>query len=188
MSLGRAVGTVGLAFALAFAVLSWQSRESAAPAEVAEPVAPSAMRAATAAAAVAAVAAPVRARGAAPGLTAEPFAGREMAITSDGPETAVVALRSSALSGRALSIELGTREPPADGKRVFATVSVSDALGNTVMDCSWRDVELDGDARKLDCEVPESVELPLTISGHQRSAPSFVETPSVATVDPEVRP
>jgi hypothetical protein len=76
----------------------------------------------------------------------------------------------------------------ADGKRVFATVSVSDALGNTMMDCTWRDVELDGDARKLDCELPERVELPLTISGHQRSAPSFVENPSVAAVDPGVHP
>ena len=100
----------------------------------------------------------------------------------------MVALRSSALTGHDLSIELATREPAADGKRVFATVSVSDALGNTIMDCTWRDVELDGEARKLDCELPERVELPLTISGHQRSAPSFVESPSVAAVDPGVHP
>jgi hypothetical protein len=185
MSLGRGVAAVGLATAFAFALLSWQSRESAAPVEAAERAA--AGERATAAAVTAPTAlAPTR--GAAPVLPAEPFAGREMAITSDGPEAPTVALRSSALSGRDLSIELATREPPVEGMRVFATVSVSDALGNTVMDCTWRDVELGGDARKLDCQLPEAVELPLTVSGHQRSAPSFVENPSVAALDPEVRP
>jgi hypothetical protein len=186
MSLGRAVTAVGLAFALAFAILSWQSRESAAPAE--ELAAPSEARAAAEGAAVAAAAPSARsARGAAPVLASDPFAGREMAISSDGPEAPVVALRSSALTGRDLSIEIATLEP-LDGKRVFATLSVSDALGNTMMDCTWRDVELDGAARKLDCELPERVELPLTISGHQRWAPSFVENPSVAAVDPGVHP
>jgi hypothetical protein len=187
MSLGRAVAAVGVAFALAFAILTWHSRESAAPAE--ETAVPSAARAAAAVAPVAAVASsPRSARRAAPMLASAPFDGREMAISSDGPEAPVVALRSSALSGRDLSIELATRALPADGKPVFATVSVSDALGNTILDCVWRDVEIGGDARKLDCELPEGVELPLTVSGHQRSAPSFVETPSVAAVDPGVRP
>jgi hypothetical protein len=187
MSLGRAVAAVGIAFALAFAILSWQSRESAAPAEAL--AAPSGAPAAAAVAAVAAAAPSAQtARGAAPMLASEPFAGRELAITSDGADAPVVALRSSVLSGRDLSIELATLEPPADGKRVFATVSVADALGNTVIDCTWRDVELGGDARTLDCELPERVELPLAISAHQRSAPSFVENPSVAAVDPGVHP
>jgi len=191
MSLGRAVAAVGLAFAVAYVILSWHSRKSAAPAEVAEATAPSAARAARLVAAVAApapAAAAVAVRGAAPVLADEPFAGREMAITSDEANSPVVALRSSALAGRDLSIELATREPVAEGKRVFATVSVADALGNTIMDCTWRDVELTGDARKLDCQLPEGVELPLAISGHQRSAPSFVENPSVVAVDPGVRP
>jgi hypothetical protein len=186
MSLGRAVVAVGLAFALAFALLSWHSRESVAPAEAA---APAQREVPVAAAAVAAPAAPAvpTVRGAAPALPDEPFAGREMAITSDEPGAPVVALRSSLLAGRDLSIELATREPVAEGKRVFATVSVSDALGNTIMDCTWRDVEL-SEARKLDCQLPEGVELPLAISGHQRSAPSFVENPSVAAVDRGVGP
>ncbi|HEY0987897.1 MAG TPA: hypothetical protein VGD80_12625, partial [Kofleriaceae bacterium] len=88
---------------------------------------------------------------------------------------------------RDLSIELATREPVAEGKRVFATVSVADALGNTIMDCTWRDVEL-SEARKLDCQLPEGTPLPLAISGHQRSAPGFVENPSVVAVDRGVRP
>jgi len=62
-------------------------------------------------------------------------------------------------------------------------VSVSDALGNTVMDCTWRDIALGDDMRKLECELPAGSELPLTISGHQRSAPSFVENPQVVAID-----
>lgn len=186
MSLGRAVVAVGFAFALAFAVLSWHSRKSAAPAEAAAraqraiPVLAGAAVAATTATAPAVL-------GAAPALPDEPFAGREMAITSDEPDAPVVALRSSMLAGRDLSIELATREPVAEGKRVFATVSVADALGNTIIDCTWRDVEL-SEARKLDCQLPEGAPLPLAISGHQRSAPSFVENPSVVAVDRGVRP
>src|SRR6185503_960603 len=158
MSLGRAVVAVGLAFALAFAVLSWHSRKSAAPAEVAAPTQRALPVLAGAAVAAVATPAPVAAvvRGAAPALPDEPFGGREMAITSDEPDAPAVALRSSALAGRDLSIELATREPVAEGKRVFATVSVADALGNTIMDCTWRDVELTGDARKLDCQLPRA--------------------------------
>jgi len=189
MSLGRAVVAVGLAFALAFAVLSWHSRKSAAPAEVAAPTQRALPVLAGAAVAAVATPAPVAAvvRGAAPALPDEPFGGREMAITSDEPDAPAVALRSSMLAGRDLSIELATREPVAEGKRVFATVSVADALGNTMMDCTWRDVEL-SEARKLDCQLPEGAALPLAISGHQRSAPSFVENPSVVAVDRGVRP
>jgi hypothetical protein len=109
-------------------------------------------------------------------------------MTSDSPDAPAVALRSSSLSGRDLSIELATREPAAEGKRVFATVSVSDALGNTLIDCTWRDVDLTDDAHKLDCELPVDAALPLTISGHQRSTASFVENPTVVAVDKGVQP
>jgi hypothetical protein len=109
-------------------------------------------------------------------------------MTSETPDAPAVALRSSSRSGRDLSIELATRAPAAEGKHVFATVSVSDGLGNTILDCTWRDVELTDDARKLDCELPENVVLPLTISGHQRSAASFVETPTVIAIDNGVQP
>jgi len=66
--------------------------------------------------------------------------------------------------------------------------SVSDALGNTLIDCTWRDVDLTDDAHKLECELPVDVALPLTISGHQRSAASFVENPTVVAVDKGVQP
>jgi hypothetical protein len=182
MSLTRAVLAVGLAFLVAFVVLTWQSRGALAPdaADAAE-AAPLALQ--VAAAPVVAASITAVARTAAPSLPDEPFAGHELAMTSDTPDAPVVALRSSARNGRDLSIELATREPVAEGKQVFATVSVSDALGNTVMDCTWRDVELTDDARKLDCELPDGIELPLMISGHQRSAASFVETPTVVAID-----
>jgi hypothetical protein len=189
MSLTRAVIAVGLAFLVAFVVLSWHSREAAAPEaaarEAARPGSPAEPVAAapSVAASITAVA-----RAAPPSLPDEPFAGRELAMTSDTPDAPAVGLRSSARNGRDLSIELATLEPVADGKHVFATVSVSDALGNTLMDCTWRDVELIDDARKLDCELPDGVELPLTISGHQRSAASFIETPTVVAIDKGVQP
>jgi hypothetical protein len=188
MSLTRAVIAVGLAFLVAFVVLSWHSREAAPGAAAPEAArlgsaAAQANAAPSAAASITAVS-----HAASPSLPDEPFAGRELAMTSDTPEAPAVALRSSALSGRDLSIELATREPVAEGKHVFATVSVSDALGNTLMDCTWRDVELTDDARKLACELPDGVELPLTISGHQRSAASFIETPTVVAIDKGVQP
>lgn len=190
MSLTRAVVAVGLAFLVAFVVLSWRSRQAAAL-EVASPARAAERIAAAPTGASPSVATSITAvspGAAAPSLAEEPFSGHELAMTSDAPDAPVVALRSSSRSGRDLSIELATREPVAEGKRVFATVSVSDALGNTLMDCTWRDVELTDDARKLDCELPEGVELPLTISGHQRSAASFVETPTVVAIDTGVQP
>jgi hypothetical protein len=132
--------------------------------------------------------APSPAPASAPSLPDQPFAGQELAMTSDSPDAPVVALRSSSRTGRELSIELAVREPVGEGKRVFATVSVSDALGNTLMDCTWRDVDLTDDARKLDCELPVDVALPLAISGHQRSTASFVENPTVVAVDKGVQP
>jgi len=112
-----------------------------------------------------------------------PFREQDFAVTTDMPEGAVVALRSSARVGRALAVELGTTMPLPEGKRVFANVSVSDGLGNTIMDCTWRDVELTDDVRKLDCELPADVELPLSIAGYQLPAPSFVEAPVVVATD-----
>jgi hypothetical protein len=191
MSLTRAVVAVGLAFAIAFVILSWLSREAAAPevAEPAEPARPAEPVATPGAAPKVAASITSMPRGAAaPSLAAEPFTGQELAMTSDTPDAPAVALRSSSRSGRDLSIELATREPVAEGKHVFATVSVSDRLGNTLMDCTWRDIELTDDARKLDCELPDNVELPLTISGHQRSAASFIETPTVVAIDKGVQP
>jgi hypothetical protein len=189
MSLTRAILAVGLAFLVAFVVLSWRSRQAAvaqgaAPAhragQVGSAPAGASPRAATS---ISAVSHGAAAQGAAPSLADEPFTGQELAMTSDTPDAPAVALRSSSRSGRDLSIELATREPVAEGKHVFATVSVSDGLGNTLMDCTWRDVDLTDDARKLECELPDNVELPLTISGHQRSAASFVETPTVVAID-----
>lgn len=192
MSLTRAIIAVGVAFAIAFVVLSWRSRptgapELAAPARAAEQVA-GAPSGSSSSVATSITAVSPSARAAAPSLAEQPFAGQELAMTSETPDAPAVALRSSSVSGRDLEIELATREPVAEGKRVFATVSVSDALGNTLMDCTWRDVDLTDDARKLDCELPEGVELPLTISGHQRSAASFVETPTVVAFDNGVQP
>ena len=117
-----------------------------------------------------------------------PFREQDLVVTTDMPEGPLVALRSSALVGRDLRIELGAREPVAEGKRLFAIVSVSDGLGNTVMDCTWRDVELTDDPRELECELPADVTLPLTISGHQLSGPSFVEAPVVVAIDQGVHP
>jgi hypothetical protein len=190
MSLNRAVAAVGLAVAITIAVLSWRSRDAASPADEtaasAQPVEP---------AITAGVTTPMSAgprapapHAPAPALPDEPFAGRELAMTSDSPDDPPVALRSSSRNGRNLSIELATRAPAGEGKRVFATVSVSDGLGNTLLECTWRDIDLTDDARKVDCELPEGVALPLTISGHQRSAASFVETPAVVAVDKGVQP
>ena len=192
MSLGRAIALVAAAFVLAFVVLSWRSQRAATPAATELAVAAQAPITAS-------VTTPMSAgpRAPSPGATApspapslpdQPFAGRELEMTSDSPDAPVVALRSSSLSGRDLSIELAIREPAGEGKRVFATVSVSDALGNTLIDCTWRDIDLTDEARKLDCELPVDVALPLAISGHQRSAASFVENPTVVAVDKGVRP
>jgi hypothetical protein len=193
MSLGRATALVGAAFVLAFVVLSWRSQRAARPA--APQVAAAAQAPITASVTTPMSAGPhapsptpSSAPSPAPSLPDQPFAGRELEMTSDSPDAPAVALRSSSLSGRELSIELATREPAAEGKRVFATVSVSDALGNTVIDCTWRDVDLTDDAHKLDCELPVDVALPLSISGHQRSAASFVENPTVVAVDKGVQP
>jgi hypothetical protein len=189
MSLTRAVIAVGLAFLVAFVVLSWRSREAAAPeAAVPEAARPGSPVAQVATAPSVAASMTAVSQTASPSLPDEPFAGRELAMTSETPDAPAVALRSSARNGRDLSIELATREPVAEGKHVFATVSVSDALGNTLMDCTWRDVELTDEARKLACELPDGVELPLTISGHQRSAASFIETPTVVAIDKGVQP
>jgi hypothetical protein len=60
---------------------------------------------------------------------------------------------------------------------------VSDGLGNTILDCTWRDIELTDDAKQLECELPEGVELPLAIAGYQLPEPSFVEAPVVVATD-----
>jgi hypothetical protein len=118
----------------------------------------------------------------------EPFRGHDFVVTTDTPDGPPVVLRSALRTGRDLALELGFGQPLPAGQRVFATVSVSDELGNTVLDCTWRDVELTGDdAHRLDCQLPADVHGPLTISGHQRSGPSFVEAPTVVAIDPGVR-
>jgi hypothetical protein len=167
--------------AVAALALLWRSADRRAPSPLVAP-------AATAATAALPGAAPrgfVLSRTAVPALPGDPpFRDQDFPLTTDMADGPLVVLRSSALAGRDLEIELATREPLADGKRVFAIVSVSDALGNTVIDCTWRDVGFAGDdARKLDCELPAGVALPLTISGHQLSAPSFVESPVVVAID-----
>lgn len=178
MSVARGIGAAALAVALAF--LLWQSGDhpAPAPAQVAAATAPVAQPAPS-------TAGHAMVAGDAPSLPGEPpFRDQDLAVTSDAPDAPVVVLRSSSRSGRSLAIELATREPLPEGKRVFANVSVSDALGNTVMDCTWRDVALGGDdARKLDCELPAGTALPLSISGHQLSAPSFIENPQVVAID-----
>ena len=123
--------------------------------------------------------------GQANGQQIEPFRDRDFVVTTDAPDGPRVVLRSALRTGRDLALELGFGQPLPAGQRVFATVSVSDELGNTVLDCTWRDVELTGDdAHRLDCQLPADVHGPLTISGHQRSGPSFVEAPTVVAVDP----
>jgi hypothetical protein len=118
---------------------------------------------------------------------APPFRAQDFAVTTDAPDGPGIALRSSTRVGRNLAVELATTGPLRDGARVFATVSVSDGLGNTLMDCTWRDIELTGDdPRTLDCELPVDTQLPLAISAHQRSGPSFVESPTVVAVDTRV--
>jgi len=178
MSVARSIAAV---LAIALVVLLGRSDERPAPAPPAQLAAASAPSAPAASPSAAAV---VHATDA-PSLPGEPpFRDHDFAVTTDMPDGPVVVLRSSSRSGRDLAIELATREPLPEGKRVFANVSVSDALGNTVMDCTWRDVALGGDdARKLDCELPAGTALPLSISGHQLSAPSFVENPQVVAID-----
>ena len=183
MSLSRAVTVVGAVFVFGFVVLLWRSRPAAAPETTERQAAQVTAQAAVAQGVATPMSASPRAPAPGPSLLDQPFAGQELAMTSDVPDAPVIALRSSTRSGRELSIELATREPAPDGAHVFATVSVSDALGNTILDCTWRDVELTDDARKLDCELPADVALPLTMSGHQRSSASFVENPIVVAVD-----
>ena len=179
MSVARGIGAAVLAVALAFLLQQSDDRRSPASAQVAAATPPVAQPAPSAAGHA------VVHAGDAPSLPGEPpFRDHDFAVTSDAPDGPVVVLRSSSRSGRNLAIELATREPLPEGKRVFANVSVSDALGNTVMDCTWRDVALGGDdAHKLDCELPAGTALPLSISGHQLSAPSFIENPQVVAID-----
>jgi hypothetical protein len=117
-----------------------------------------------------------------------PFREQDFALTTDMAEGPMVALRSSARVGRALTVELGTTMPVPDGKQVFVNVSVSDALGNTILDCTWRDVELTADARKLECVLSADVVLPLAIAGFQLPAPSFVESPVAVAIDKGIHP
>lgn len=176
MSVVRILGAVAVAAALV--ILLWQRDDGGAP--TAQAPATAAPASALAPAAPSTATEPAE-----PALPDEPpFGDRDLAITTDMPDGPVVVLRSSARTGNALQIELATREPLAEGKRVYAVVSVSDALGNTILDCTWRDIALSGDdTRKLDCELPAGVELPLAISGSQMSAPSFIENPTVVAVD-----
>lgn len=181
MQLVRGIGATAIAIAL---VLLWRSTDrSAAPRAGLAPGAALAP-AATATARVTRVAA-----AAPPALPGDPpFRDQDFAVTTEMPDGPRIVLRSSARTGRALAIELASREPLAAGAQLFANVSVSDGLGNTVMDCTWRDVELTGDAgHKLDCELPADVALPLSISGHQLSSPSFVENPQVVAIDRRAR-
>jgi hypothetical protein len=170
----------GAAIAVALVSLLWRSDDHPAPAPSALPVQ---------SAALAAQVAPVHTAPAAtappPALPGDaPFRSDGFIVTTEMQDGPMIVLRSSARTGSRLAIELATREPLAAGKQLFAIVSVSDGLGNTVMDCSWRDVELTGDAsRKLDCELPADVALPLAISGTQLPAPSFVESPQVVAID-----
>lgn len=191
MSLAR---VVAVAVAIVLAVVVWRSRGAgpvasagsqatvplAAPAVPAAPASPSA------------AAAPGLARATAPAAPelpdAAPFRDQDLAVTTDMPEGALIALRSSMRDGRNLAVELATREPAPEGTRVFAIVSVSDRLGNTILGCTWRDIEITDDARRLECELPLDVELPLAISGHQLPAPSFVEAPRVVAIDEGVHP
>jgi hypothetical protein len=195
MSMTRALAAIAVVVALL--VLAWRLGRPAAPLPLSvpavaprlpEPGAPAEHDAASPARAPAEppTGAPAPAP---PALPDEPpFGAHDLVVTTDMPEGPVVVLRSSARSGSDLAVELAASEPLPDGRRVFATVSVSDGLGNTIMDCAWRDIELTGgDARKLACELPADVPLPLAISGHQRPTPSFVEAPVVVAIDPGVR-
>jgi hypothetical protein len=119
---------------------------------------------------------------------AAPFRDQDFVVTTDMPEGPMIALRSAMRNGRSLAIELATRKPVAEGTRVYAIVSVSDRLGNTILDCTWRDIEVSDAAHTLDCELPLDAELPLAISGHQLPAPSFVESPRVVAIDNGVHP
>jgi hypothetical protein len=183
VQLARVIAGGALAAALAFllgrsgehpapASPGLRGQPAALPAPVPHPTAPAAAVAARAAAAT-------------PALPGDPpFRDQDFVVTTEMQDGPMIVLRSSGRAGRDLAIELAAREPLPAGKRLFAIVSVSDGLGNTVMDCTWRDVEITGDAgHKLDCELPADVALPLTISGHQLPAPSFVESPQVVAID-----
>lgn len=182
MSLARTLAAVVVALAIAL-VLVWRSGERAAPASAEGEALTSTPSGIARFAPPAARAVPVTAS---PSLPDAPFRAEDFAVTTDMPEGPLVVLRSSMRVDRELTVELAPRARLPEGKRVFAIVSVSDGLGNTLLDCTWRDVELTGDARKLDCELPLGVDLPLAISAHQLSAPSFVENPTVVAVDKEV--
>lgn len=184
MSLNRSLAAIAFALVVALAVVVMQARDAG----VQRPPAPPAPAAESPAPAPS-PRAPAPQRAAAPALPDDaPFRQHDLVVSTDMPEGPLVALRSASRSGRDLAVELAAVAPAPEGKRLFATVSVSDGLGNTVMDCTWRDIELTDDTRKLDCELPVDVALPLTISGHQRPAPSYVETPQVVALDPGVHP
>jgi soluble lytic murein transglycosylase-like protein len=192
VSLARVVAAV-VAAAIVLAVVAWRSRGAepvaAAASQATAPAAPAAPTAPTRSSAAPAPALARTAAPAAPELPdVAPFRDHDLAVTTDMPEGALVALRSSMRDGRNLAVELATRAPAPEGTRLFAIVSVSDRLGNTVLDCTWRDIEITDDARRLECELPLDVELPLAISGHQLPAPSFVEAPRVVAVDNGVHP
>jgi hypothetical protein len=201
VSLARALAIVLVAFAIVVTVMVYRSHGAgsepaaqplvrAAQLGPVAPVAGASAARAVAPVAPAAAAAPAAAvRPAAPELPdGAPFRDQDFAVTTDMPEGSLLALRSSMRDGRKLSIELATRAPVPEGTRLFAIVSVSDRLGNTILDCTWRDIEIDDAARTLDCELPLDVELPLAISGHQLPAPSFVESPRVVAIDNGVQP
>lgn len=179
MQLARIAGATAIVIALV--ALLWRSDEhpAAQPALPAQAAPPAALVAPTPATHAAVPATPP------PALPGDaPFRSENFTVTTEMQDGPMIVLRSSARTGSRLAIELATREPLAPDKRLFAIVSVSDGLGNTVMDCTWRDVELTGDAsRKLDCELPADVALPLAISGTQLPGPSFVESPQVVAID-----
>ena len=117
---------------------------------------------------------------------------RSKAKTATAPADASVddddrsALRDAIGKLKAAAKEFGdtastvVKDPDVRAHTKDVAQSLNTALSATVD-------QLGDDACKLDCELPADVALPLAISGHQRSAPSFVETPAVVAIDQGVR-
>lgn len=97
-------------------------------------------------------------------------------LTTEMPEGQLVSVTRTLRTGQRIELELAPDVPIADGKQLFVNLSVTDGLGNTVLDCTWRDIELVADApRTITCDLPAGTSEPLTISGYQAQVASYVD-------------
>lgn len=97
---------------------------------------------------------------------------------TEGP---LLKVNSIDLSGSALTIQVAPLVVLPEGTpALYGNIFVSDANGNTIDDCSFRDRGFVGEQEEtLQCQLPADAVLPLHIAGTQLRHPSFIE-PSIA--------